>query len=87
MLLYAKKEVVHMVKKLKFEWRLFRRQFHPLCGINIIHMTDSKGNYEMSYLTFLKTPMGTESVFRIGFDKNTVKKEALPNWIKHMLEG
>lgn len=75
-----------MLKKMKFEWRLFKRQFHPLCRINIIHMADNEGNYEMSYLTFVKTPFSSNPTLSIGFDKDMVNIKMVPQWFRRMLE-
>lgn len=74
-------------EKMKFRCRLFKRQFHPLCGVNIIHMADNEGNYEMSYLTILKTPFSANQILSVGFDKDMVKTKMAPQWLRLMLEG
>lgn len=50
-------------------------------------MADNEGNYEMSYLTILKTPFSTTPILRVGFDKDMVETKMAPQWLRRMLEG
>lgn len=50
-------------------------------------MADNEGNYEMSYLSILKTPFSTNPILSVGFDKDMVKTNMAPQWLRRMLEG
>lgn len=70
------------MRRLLFRLRLFKHQFHPFYGIDVIHQLNENGGYECSYLIFTKSPISSEVLLRIKYDRNNVSCFGkIPKWL------
>ena len=75
-----------MLKRILFHWRLFRNQFHPITGINIIHQKNERGFYECSYLILTKNPFSSDALLKIKYDRREVDINGrITKWIKRLV--
>lgn len=58
------------MRRLLFKLRLFKRQFHPFYGVDVVQQLNEKGVYECSYLVFTKSPFSSEVLLRIKYNRN-----------------
>lgn len=59
------------MKRLLFKLRLFKHQFHPFCGIDVVHQINENGAYECSYFVLTKL-FSSEVLLRIRYNRNDV---------------